>query len=213
MAHELAHVVQQEQGQPHIQRLTVTTQTGQVWQGNCGAYEVDWSFRLDRPAPDDGYIVQQIDRNEWTGDCPAQGAPAPLSPYWEAWFVEKGRKRDALTIATGTTDSSTLDTPQPGTSGMLSSTGTVKFFTTGTTGDLGVDWRAWTPGWLGPLQDRLNPPGGKVAESGDLPSTDVQPTWWNYAPVEGPAGRGVSVWWNCCDADKTKHTTHVTATP
>jgi hypothetical protein len=207
LAHELAHVVQQERGQPYIQRLTITPR-GRPFQGKCGAYEVRWGFHLDKPAPEDGFLVQQIDRNEWIGDCHAQGAPAPLRSYWEAWFVAKGRRKDSGTIATRYTDSSGLATTQPATSGMLSSTGTVKFFPLSTTGDLEAAWKAHEPGW-----GWFFPPVGKVPESGDLPSTDVQPTWWNNTPVEGPAVRSATAGWNCCDADETKHTTNVTASP
>lgn len=207
LAHELAHVVQQERVQPHIQRLTITPKL--LWKGTCGAYDVGWAFRLDKPAPEDGFIVQQIDRNEWVGNCPAQGAPAPLPTYWEAWFVKGEHKRSQDTIDTGVTDHSSLETPQPGTIGMLGSTGKVKFFTMSTTGNLEADWKERSPGWWG----WLYPPLGKVPEAGDLPSTYSKPTWWDNTPVEGPKERSASVSWNCCDADETKHTTDVKANP
>jgi hypothetical protein len=199
-------VVPQERAQPHIQRLAINPKI--LTKGTCGQYNVGWAFRLDNRAPDDGFIVQQIDRQEWIGDCPTQGAPVQQPTYWEAWFVEKNRLRDAGTIASGVTDNSMLDTPKPGTSGMLSARGKVKFFPKATTGDLMTAWTHRERGW-GCLFPRV----GNVPEAADLPSTYTPPTWWNNTPVEGPEERSVKVSWSCCDEDKTKHTTNVTANP
>jgi uncharacterized protein DUF4157 len=207
LAHELAHVVQQERVQPHIQRLTINPKGRS--KGKCGQYYVGWAFVLNNPAPDDGYIVQQIDKSEWVMNCGESGAPAPLPTYWEAWFVEKDHKRDWITRDTGVTDESTLDTPKPNTTGTLDSTGTVKFFTKSTTGDLDTNWTQRVPGLWG----CVSPREPLVPESGDIPSTYNQPTWWNNPPVEGPKQRSVSVSWNCCDPDETKHTFDATATP
>ncbi|WNG46846.1 DUF4157 domain-containing protein [Archangium minus] len=206
LAHELAHVVQQERAGPHVQCLAIK-QAGRSW-GDCGQYSVSWAFVLDHAAPDDGYIVQQVDRNEWIGECPAQGTPAPLPTYWEAWFVKKGYRKSVDTIGEGRTDTSALFTPMPNTAGMLRSVGTIKFFTAGTTGDLMTAWTEREPGW-GCLFPRV----GKVPEAGGLPSTDIQPSWWNNTPVEGPKTREVNVSWNCCDPDEAKHKTEVSATP
>jgi hypothetical protein len=205
IAHELTHVVQQEQAQPCIQRLAIKQKN--LSKGTCGTYDVSWEFVLDNPATAAGFIVQQIDRDEWFEPCPAQGAPTPLPTYWEAWDVEVNRRRSPDTIANGFTDVSTF-VGQPSTSGMVSSTGTVKFFPMSTTGDLNSLWKAREGGW-----GCLFPPVGQVPEAGDAPSTYTKPTWWDTPPVEGPEQRSVSASWSCCDADKAKHATEVNAHP
>ena len=205
LAHELAHVVQQERAQPHIQRLAIKQKN--LSKGTCGTYDVRWEFVLDNAATAAGFIVQQIDRDEWFEPCPAQGVPAPLRTYWEAWEVEVNRRRSPDTLANGFTNASAFD-GQPGTSGMVSSTGTVKFFPVSTTGDLNSLWKAREGRW-----GCLFSPVGEVPEAGDAPSTYTKPTWWDQPSVEGPNQRSVSGSWNCCDADEAKHATDVKAHP
>lgn len=205
LAHELAHVVQQGAAKGQIQRLTVTQHA--LSKGTCGQRNVQWVFSLDKPAPEDGYIVQQVDRNEYVETCPdvAYGPPAPLPTFWEAWFVKKGDKLDWTTVRDKWTDGSTRPA-QPSTNGMDIATGEIKFFTKKTTGDLGDFGKA--------PADPKSPWGpGKVPNSGALPSTPTEPSWWSGASVEGPATRGVWASWNCCDADKTKHSYDLTAKP
>ncbi len=197
LAHELTHVVQQGRAQQQIQRLTVTQHA--LTKGTCGQRNVQWIFSLDKPAPEDGYIVQQVDRSEYVETCPnvAYGPAAPLPTFWEAWFVKKGDKVDWLAGTMKYTDGNTRPA-RPGTNGSDSATGTIKFFTKATTGDLGVDNKA--------PADPKSPWGpGKVPNSGALPSTPKEPSWWSGTPVEGPANRGAWASWNCCDADKKKH--------
>jgi hypothetical protein len=205
LAHELAHVVQQSRAEPQIQRLTVTQHA--LTKRTCGGRNVQWVFSLDNPAPEDGYIVQQVDRNEWVATCPdkAYGPPAPLPTFWEAWFVKKGDKLDWTTVRDNWTDGST-SASRPGTNGQYIAAGTIKFFTKSTTGDLGDFGKAPT--------DPKSPWGpGKVPISGALPSTSSSPSWWSSGPTEGPASRGVWASWDCCDADPAKQTHDLTVKP
>lgn len=205
LAHELAHIVQQREAPQQIQRLSVTQH--KLAKGTCGQRNVQWIFSLDKPAPADGYIVQQIDRNQYVETCPdvAYGPPAPLPRFWEAWFVKKGDKVDWTTVRDKWTDGSTRPA-RPGTNGMDIAAGTIKFFSTKTTGDLGDFGKA--------PADPKSPWGpGKVSTSGALPSTPSEPSWWGGASVEGPADRGVWASWNCCDADKTKHSSDLKTKP
>ena len=198
LAHELAHVVQQRQTAPLLQRLSITQQ--KLTKGTCGQRNVQWIFSLDKAAPADGYIVQQIEQFELVNACPtpAIGPPAPVEKFWEAWRIKKGDKVDWTTTRDGWTDGSTKPS-RPSTNGTQSAFGTLKFFAQSTTGDLG-DFgvapadpaSAWGP--------------GKVPTSGALPSTPSQPSWWGNAPVEGPAQRSALGQWNCCDADPAKNT-------
>jgi hypothetical protein len=205
LAHELTHVVQQRRIRPHIQRLTITQHA--LAKGTCGARNVQWVFSLDNAAPEDGYIVQQIDTYEYINTCPAVafGPPAPTQTFWEAWFVKKGDKVDWTTVRDSWTDGN-VRSPRPNTNGSDIAAGTIKFFKKSTTGDLGDFAKApadpasaWGP--------------GKVPNSGALPSTPSKPSWWSNTPIEGPAEREVLAQWNCCDTDKSKHTYNLTVKP
>jgi hypothetical protein len=205
LAHELTHVVQQGRAQPHIQRLTITQHA--FTKGTCGERNVQWVFSLDKAASEDGYIVQQIDKAEFVKTCPdkAIGPPTPIQTFWEAWFIKKGDTVDWTTVRDKWTDGNTRP-PRPGTNGSDVAAGTVKFFTKKTTCDLGDFGTA--------PADPKSPWGtGKVPNSGALPSTPSKPAWWDNTPAEGPAQRGVWASWDCCDADKTKHTSNVTSKP
>ena len=197
LAHELTHVVQQRQSHLGIQRLSITQHA--LSKGTCGERNVQWVFSLDKAAPENGYIVQQIDKHEYIATCPdeAYGPPAPIHKFWEAWFVKKGDKVDWTTVRDKWTDGNTRPS-RPGTNGSDIAGGIVKFFKKSTTGDLGDFNKA--------PADPKSPWGpGKVPNSGALPSTPNKPPWWGGSPVEGPAERGVWAWWNCCGGDKTKH--------
>ena len=198
LAHELAHVVQQGWTQPRIQRLAITQHA--LTKGTCGQRNVQWVFSLDKPAPEDGYIVQRIDKSEFVNTCPdmAIGPPAPIPPFWEAWLVKKGDKVDWTTVRDKWTDGNTRPS-RPGTNGTDIALGTVKFYGQKTTGDLG-DFNT------APVDPKSPWGPGKVPSSGALPSTASEPSWWSTSPLDGPADRGVWASWNCCDADKAKHT-------
>lgn len=205
LAHELTHVVQQDGASSLLQRLTISRHS--FTQGTCGERNVQWVFSLDAAAPEDGYIVQQIDSYEIESTCPdlAVGPPAPTQTFWEAWLVKKGDKVDWTTVRDKWTDGSTRG-PRPGKNGHQISFGEVKFFKKSTTGDLGDFNKA--------PADKSSPWGpGKVPTSGGLPSTPTKPSWWDNSPVEGPTKRSATSIWNCCDADKSKHTSNVTANP
>jgi hypothetical protein len=188
-----------------LQRLTISRHS--FHKGDCGERNVQWVFALDKPAPEDGYIVQHIQSFSFVKSCPdpAIGPPGPEKEFWEAWFVKKGDTLDWTTVRDKWTDGSTRPAGSSQ-NGIQMSAGTVKFFAKSTTGDLGDFGKAPAAGtsvW-GP---------GKVPTSGALPSTPKKPPWWDKTPVEGPADRLATSQWDCCDADATKHTNSVTATP
>ena len=187
-----------------IQRLAITRNF--FSSGTCGQRRVRWIFSLTAPAPEDGYIVQQVGRFEIGGSCPAvSGPPGPLAPFWEAWFVQKGKTNEHLHAAMGFTDESARPSA-PSSAGTQISAGTIKFFKKSITGDLGTDGippaGGANPGW-GP---------GNAPPSGALPSTLTMPSWWGNSH-EGPMTREARSVWDCCDADPAKHTNSVTATP
>jgi hypothetical protein len=218
LAHELTHVVQQtgasqsssdgrgeaEELDGRIQRLSITQQS--LTRGACGARDVRWIFTLGSPAPEDGYIVQQVNNYRFDRGCPpAAGPPAPRPPFWEAWFVARGATNEFLHGRFGYTDSHSRPSA-PGTSASEITQGTVKFFKRSVTGDLGSDGVApaggANPDW-GP---------GRAPPSASLPSTQSQPSWWNR-PEEGPAVRRVDADWDCCSADAAQQRSTITAVP
>lgn len=175
-----------------VQRLTISNAGGV--KGDCGQYRVRWVFSLDSPAPEDGYIVQQIDfHNDEKGCDQPRVNSTPLAPsltFWEAWFVKAGKKLDQTTIDDAWTDQSSA-AKRDNTSGTLAARGEVKFFSKKTTGDIGDFNKAPAKpigGW-GP---------GAEPQSGALPSTKTKPGWWGDAAIEGAATRWASSWWNCC---------------
>ena len=205
LAHELAHTMQQGGEGDRLQRLTITQHS--LTKGTCGQRNVQWVFSLDKAAPEDGYIVQHIQRGAFINRCPdvLQGPPNVDLSFWEAWKLRKNETVDWTTTRDKWTDGNTRPA-FTGTSGTDFADGEVKFFKQSTTGDLGdfgvapADPKsAWGP--------------GKVAASGALPSTPSEPSWWSGSADEGPAKRSVWANWNCCDADPTKRTYDLTATP
>jgi hypothetical protein len=188
-----------------LQRLTVTEHSFK--EGKCGARRVEWIFSLDKPAPEDGYIVQQIDTTQSVATCPtvASATTVAVSPFWEAWLVKKGDKVDWTTTRDVWTDGSERSA-QPSTNGQLDDFGTIKFFAKSVTGDLGDFGKKsgdgssdWSP--------------GKEPQSGGLPSTRTKPKWWDGTPVEGPAFRSAKAVWNCCSSKASEHTNVVTRIP
>ena len=194
LAHELTHVVQQNSDSVHrdsIQRLTVDPAASPP-DGLCGKFERRFTFRLDNKAPTDGYFVQRIDRYDNEMNCPDLGrSPAhpTAKPFWEAFFTKKDYKtfyRQGI----GFTDSSSHDS-KPNKAGARYAYGEIRFFPIAITGNLGRNRVAgsWQLG-----QDQH---GSPAEPSGDLPSTDKEPSWWN-SHTEGPAKRFVTADWRCC---------------
>ena len=190
LAHELTHVVQQNQGiaPKEIQRLTLSP-VGNLVKGPCGEFSRSYDFALGQPAATDGYIVQQIDRYDNEVKCPGFGAcPAnPTSTYWEAFYVRKNSTAFYRSAALGRSDDSSHK-PRPNTDGARYAYGESRFFPIATTGFLGMNNRAglWKPG-----------NAGGVSHSLSLPSSAAQPTWWGQY-TEGPQTRSVTADWRCC---------------
>ena len=180
----------------NLQRLSVSG-VGTPVTGPCGQRQRQWLFELSSPAPADGYIVQQVDRTMITRTCkepPVRQTPAPpTETFWEAWFVSRGATREHMHASFGFTDQNSRAS-NPDSTGVDWARGTIKFFTTAVTGDLGRDGVApATPngGWG---------PGGHPS-SGSLPSSRTLPSWWSTTPTEGPGFRFSQSSWDCCVTD------------
>ncbi len=206
LAHELTHTLQQRRNHNQIQRLKV--ETVKLVEGDCNERQLQWKFTLDAKAPEDGYLVQNIEGSAPIKDCANAAAPEARDKrlYWEAWPVAKGDKNDAFTQQSGFTDTSSRNRPLPSTTGSDVANGTIKFFGRSVTGDLGNFNTA--------PADPKSPWGpGKVPDSVSLPSTPTEPSWWSKSPIDGPATRSVQSTWNCCDPDKKKYTHNLKVEP
>ena len=145
-----------------------------------GRFEWPVRFKLQEPAVDDGWIVQEIDAsyekydtitNTWVGVTPLL-APSSHVHYWEAWPVRKGKQTSHLT-----SDSYKYDDNYaaylPEEKGRVIVNGTVKFYTGGSKheellGDVpyGEGWGIWK---------FYNPD----TMAGMLPSTTTSPDFWD----------------------------------
>jgi hypothetical protein len=178
--------------------------------GNCGQFSIEWSFLLQNPAPDYGYIVQHVTLSGSMSDCLGNNVPIKRYDYWEAFPIDK----QATRMAGGYTDTWAWSPPAPsplgpgpfgdtGSRGEVTLTGQAKFFLSTTTGDLGT---------IGSPASPLYPPwtlGGDDTISGSAPSTTVQPTWWNDPAQEMTGVRSVKAKWSCC-CPSTDHLTKLT---
>src|SRR3974390_1466007 len=70
-------------------RITVTTVTQPPYITVCGSYKIEWSFALDNPPKEDGYIVQKVTYEYHytdTEDTEKHETTDFTKVYWEAWF-------------------------------------------------------------------------------------------------------------------------------
>lgn len=162
----------------------------------CGQDVVCWTYSLDKPAPCDGYLVQEVRVFTRQDECCKTIPRAPIAPtrvFWEAFAVSN----------TGTT-------PAPGSIGQTdcSSPGQGFFFedSVGTyyvEADVKFYCKNPIPGitfGIGNLEaDAL---WGHGLVTGGGPTQNLQsgnrPIWWSNIPVEGPTQRTRSLEWDCC---------------
>ena len=175
-------------------RITVTTLTKNPTT-SCGSYDVKWEFVLDKPAAQDGYIIQKVTYDYDYKKC--DGTPTKGSKtYWEGWLVKSGQTTETGDASFKFTDHAT-EPSHPQMHGTITQAGEIKFFFKTQTGNLG------DPG-VNPVvpPDPTTGFGGKNQErmSKDLPSTDSPPTWWNNPSDNGEStgSRSVTTSWNCC---------------
>ena len=145
----------------------------------CGsANDVEFVFVLDKPAAEDGYIVQEnIADIPWdTCDAIVHGN-IWTDHYWEAWFVPAN--------STGPASDQVRWPGKNKTSGAGGVDGTIKFFFKSHQGV--DDLKDWTT--------KISSPS-----SLDLPSTRARPDWWSDPSDNGErdATRSVHTTWDCC---------------
>ena len=163
---------------------------------------IQWDLELGKPAPCDGYIVQQINARCTIEDCKncPNSVPGEVGfTYWEAWFVKKGNRLDEARVSGAATyTDQDLDQIDDNKCGYVSRVGFIKFFCSTTTGDLGMDGKPNPKsGWT---VNATYGTGACATTPGSLPSTNAKPKWWGNAPIE-QASRRASYYWNCCCHD------------
>jgi hypothetical protein len=184
----------------------------------CGEIvAIHWDFKLDNPAPCNGWIVQKISYSCLSLDCEdcfGDDLPEPRKArFWEAWRVTEGQvypeKRldengnlippfQKVPDKLSTTDASSHKFPN-GTCGYKWSLGEVRFYCEISSNDASGTGRLdlrWSEG-VG-----LYWPKGCGKISGGLPATQDPPIFWtNHLPIEGPAFRYSAFDWVCCPGE------------
>jgi len=136
-----------ELGRPILYVGTSFSQPG----GQCGQHLVYFQVHLSHPAPEDGFLVQKIERYVETWKCGPGGTKGESlgvekETMWEAWFIKKGetqtprQKKSAQNPNPNKvvwTDKSGWKKGAPGCIGEVEVKGTFRFHPASTTGMLG----------------------------------------------------------------------------
>ena len=186
--------------------------------------DASWDFVLDRPAPCNGYFVQQNDIYCLVKNCGKCTTVCPTKPairFWEAFTVFQG---DTKTIGRVLNPNQVLYTdhasyfPDNNTYGTYYARGTIKFYCRDKnakgargvgTGDLGVEGQPpldpkspWRPGVTYGARPCAASPGERRHMAARSQESQRPLPFWGLTPVEGPATRVLSVFWNCCPKEK-----------
>ena len=171
----------------------------------CGGFNMDWSISLDNPAPDKGYIVQEICVEYDATTC--QGIKLHDSfKYWEAFPVAKNANQADIGVSGGGVDYWSYASSSNTKNGHLKMSGRVRFYLEQTTGVIppGPNLPGLPSNWATGKQYGGTMEGGTVGppwpmNSGTFPSTDVEPLFWrSLLPIEQGGNRSLTRNWNCC---------------
>lgn len=157
---------------------------------DCGGFQWDVKFTLDKPSAKGGWIVQQITWDPKILNCDGSLKEGPAKVYWEAWEIGAGKDADAERLA-GTYDyDDRYSSPShPKTKGKLTISGELMFF----------------EGLALPAAFKKN---NADTYAGGLPATAEKPAFWNNKDM---VAHNLSTAWHCCD-DSTKFNS-LTTTP
>jgi hypothetical protein len=179
-----------------------------------GSFGVKWLFLLDKEAPCDGFIVQQVlyvcRRQKDCAKCPLAlgGDPTPVfTTYWEAWKVHA--KETSPSDPRFHTDFPSAEANDL-MCGEVSSIGIVRFFCRddfgNSKGTKNLD-ELWKPKAKKYGQGLCTVTATDIISKG-LPAPD----WWLGPAVEGPAFNSFTLEWDCCPCPK-KNPVTLTAHP
>jgi hypothetical protein len=168
-----------------------------------------WKFRLDAPAPCDGYFVQKVTEKCAVDDGCGKCTPTPKSvTYWEVWFVQEGQIlwQGERGGDSDSTDDAIVVIPDK-TCGYKIQSGIVRFYCRK---DIKDDLGAFGKDPKDPMSKwRIRQSygtGNCRVTAGLLPSVGEKdaPSWWNdVMPVaEKTAIRVIGAKWCCCGTRK-----------
>jgi RHS repeat-associated protein len=157
-------------------RITVKTDTDNIRDFGCGAFEYEFTFKLDHPPTTSGFIVQKVSISKHWYNCGSNTQHTYNLVFWEFRLVKKSDNP----LAVGDDAS---DGPFFGKFGDYTSTTEIRWYPWSITG---VEIATWPP--------------NKYSTG---PTSSTQPSWWGAStggPINGemPSGRSVSAVWNCC---------------
>lgn len=154
---------------------------------SCGGFYWRVKFELDKAAPSNGIIVQQITETRDIKDCLGNQTATNPKTFWEAWTVDSG-KTTCEPSGGGYSDQFS-EPSHPNTYGTIKIEGTLAFFPVA-------------------VPASFVPP--KHPHSGSLPSDTTQPAFW--PPAAGNStSHNLTVTWDCCNGNDTARLTTVPA--
>lgn len=159
---------------PKLQVTTVKGPTKYI----CGGALWWVKFKLDKPSPKGGIIVQEVTfQQKIEKKCPRNYATLNTT-YWEAWVVKPGKSRTIYHPKYNRDDQFQVPM-RPQSKGYNITKGKIKFFE-------GVK-----------LPKDFKPKSIRTA--GILPATKKKPAFWTAANLKDAQDRSLSTKWDCCD--------------
>jgi RHS repeat-associated protein len=183
-----------------------TTEVGRQI-GKCGAFALAFKFELDKPADNNGQIVQQVVLHEKFYNCDGTIKTDEITNFFETIVVQKGDKTSPITKAL-------QQAGQPAYSDIN------QHVTCGGRGEITVDMSlSWIDdanygygGMLPPQQPGQPPVYAPVTQPGwgygdqtpNGPPSGSLPSSWDMPPGSGGflGGRTINASWDCCKGEQ-----------
>lgn len=155
--------------------------------GDCGQFSWVVQWKLDRPSPAGGWVVQKVDVTRDVKDCSGNavttgGLQTSWYPLWEAWQINPGQKVTTYAELNNDREDDTYGSSSiPGTKGTITVTGAAEFYE-GLTLPASFKVTNAAPTWI-------------------LPATNTAPT---LTGGTGAIAHSITATWDCC-RDNGKH--------
>jgi hypothetical protein len=163
--------------------------------GDCGEFSWVVQWKLDRPSPAGGWVVQKVDVTRDVKDCAGNavttgGLNTAWYPLWEAWPINPGQKVSTYAELNHDREDDTYASDEiPGTKGSMTVTGSAEFYE-GLTLPPAFTVTNAEPTWI-------------------LPATNTAPT---LAGGTGAIAHSLTATWDCCRSKGKKKKTKVKTT-
>ena len=163
--------------------------------GDCGQFSWVVQWKLDRPSPAGGWVVQKVDVTRNVEDCAGNtvttgGLDTSWYPLWEAWQINPGQKVTTYAELNNDREDDTYGSSTiAGTKGTMTVTGSAEFY------------------------EGLTLPGSftvtNAAPTWILPATNAAPT---LTGGTGAIPHSLTATWDCCRKKGKRTKTKVTTT-